>query len=337
MKRDIHILRYFTSLVSISNGKVIDVTKPVLRYCPLATHLYKEFDGSRNNDQWPVRQAIQEVIEAKIHTYGFFTNKRRFSSSDIAIPFGASEMLMFALQKEIIDAAVIVCDGAGTVITESPETVQGIGARMNTLIMTSPLRKTIARLKQWGCRVLSESAYIDQVRGVQKAIRHGYKVIAVTVSGQSAKSLKTLRRIEKDSGTRIISLVVCTTGVSAQDAVLIRDYADAVWSCASFEIRRLIGPAAKYQVSRQIPVFIMTENGAALLSAYAKDCACLNSLDAKKQYLISAEPGGQSIYLGNSHVFVKEATLPVHARREPSLKDPHTGVTRGILAKGIRH
>ncbi len=38
-------------------------------------------------------------------------------------------MISFALRKKAIDAAVVVCEGAGTIITNKPEVVQGIGAR----------------------------------------------------------------------------------------------------------------------------------------------------------------------------------------------------------------
>ena len=73
----------------------------------------------------------------KIAEFGFFTSRRGIIRKDIAVPFGASEILMYCMKKEIIDAAVIVCDGAGTVIVNKPEIVQGIGARMNGLFFTS--------------------------------------------------------------------------------------------------------------------------------------------------------------------------------------------------------
>ncbi|MDD5156222.1 MAG: DUF2099 family protein, partial [Candidatus Omnitrophica bacterium] len=114
-RRDIHVLKYFSSFVSVSNGKVINITEPALMFCPLAKHLYKDFSGIRNNDKKAIKSAIKSTIEAKIKDYGFFTDKRKISCTDVSIPYGASEMLSFALRKKAIDAAVVVCEGAGTV------------------------------------------------------------------------------------------------------------------------------------------------------------------------------------------------------------------------------
>jgi len=56
-------------------------------------------------------------------------------------------MMMYALKKGGIDAAVTVCDGAGTVISDSPSLIQGIGARMNGLFYTTPIPEVIQRIK----------------------------------------------------------------------------------------------------------------------------------------------------------------------------------------------
>jgi len=53
---------------------------------------------------------------------------------------------MYAMRKNVIDSAVLVCDGAGTVIVNRPEIVQGIGARMNGLFYTTPIKNMIVRL-----------------------------------------------------------------------------------------------------------------------------------------------------------------------------------------------
>ena len=188
-RRDIHVLKYFSSFVSVSNGQVINITEPTLTFCPLAKHLYKDFSNMRGNDKEAIENAIKSAIEAKIKGCGFFTDKRKLSCGDVSILYGASEMLMFALRKKAIDAAVIVCDGAGTVITDKPEVVQGIGARMNSLLLTSPIKGIIKKLETAGCRVVFEHSLIDQRRGVKEAIEAGYKAIAVTVSGHVAEDL----------------------------------------------------------------------------------------------------------------------------------------------------
>lgn len=319
--RDIHVLRYFSSFVSVSNGAVINITEPTLTFCPLARHLYKDFRGKRGNDKQAIKAAIKSAIESKIRDYGFFTEKRSLSCGKISIPYGASEMIHFALRKGAVDAAVVVCEGAGTVITDIPDIVQGIGARMNSLLLTSPIKGIIERLKSSGCRVIFKNALIDQLSGVKEAIEAGYKGIAVTVSGHSAEDLKALRLLEKESGVRIISLAVCTTGISQDKIHMIRDYADLVWGCASFDVRRIIGPLAKCQLSRQIPVFVLTKNGIDFIAAYAKEGELIKNLDTKKQYLFSNESRGQCAHLGNFRVFISESQLPVKGRKELRLRN----------------
>ncbi len=320
-KRDIHVLKYFSSFVSVSYGKVINITDPTLNFCPLAEHLYKDFSGIRGNDKAAIKNAIKKAIELKIKDYGFFTDDRKLSYGDVSIPYGASEMLMFALRKNAIDAAVVVCEGAGTVITDAPEIVQGIGARMNSLLLTSPIKGIIGKLKTAGCRIVSENALIDQFQGAREAIKAGYKTIAVTVSGDSAENLKRLRLLEKENGVKIILLAVCTTGVDRDKIALIGDYADLVWSCASFDVRQMIGPLSIMQLSKQIPVFVLTKNGVNFVSAYADESQLINSLDTKKQYLFSNEYSKQCVHLGSFKVFISESKLPVNAQSMPSFKD----------------
>jgi len=319
--QDIHVLKYFSSFVSVSDGQVINITEPTLTFCPLAKHLYKDFNGIQADDKEAIKNAIKKAIESKIKDYGFFTDQRKISSDDISIPYGASEMLSFALKKGEIDAVVIVCEGAGTVITEKPEIVQGIGARMNSLLLTSPINGIIKKLKSVGCRVIFENALIDQVRGTKEAIEAGYKVIAVTVCGHSVENLKPLRSLEKENDVKIILLVVCTTGITKDKIKMIGDYADLVWSCASFDLRRMIGPLAIMQLSRQIPVFVLTKKGVDFFSSYANDGEFIKNLDIKKQYYFSNQSSGQSIQLGSFKTFINKSKLPIESRKEPSFGD----------------
>ncbi|MDD4980110.1 MAG: DUF2099 family protein [Candidatus Omnitrophica bacterium] len=320
-KRDIHVLKYFSSFVSVSYGKVINITEPTLTFCPLAKHLYRDFSGISGNNKKALKNAIKKAIESKIRDYGFFTYKRKISSDGVAIPYGASEMISFALRKKAVDAAVVVCEGAGTVVTNKPEVVQGIGARMNSLLLTSPIKEIIHNLKNSGCRVVFENALINQVRGVEDAIKAGYKTIAVTVCGHSAEDLKVFRSLEKEDSVKIISLAVCTTGISKNKINMIRDYADLVWSCASFDIRRMIGHLAVLQLSRQIPVFVLTKKGIDFVSMYSREEEIIKNLDIHKQYLFSNELNGQCVHMGDSKVFINESKLPVSSRKEPVLEN----------------
>lgn len=308
--RDIHVLRYFSSFISVSNGKVINVTDPALSYCPLAGHLYKGLRSIDGADKEAVKAEIKKAIESKVKDYGLFTAQRILTANSTAIPYGASEMLMFALNKKAVDAAVIVCDGAGTIITDRGEVVQGVGVRMNSLLLTSPIKETISRLKGLGCFVIFENALIDQVKGIERAIESGYKRIAVTVSGHDANKLKEIRQMET-ADTAITILVVCTTGIADRKVEQIRQYGDLVWSCASFAVRQNIGAVALLQISKQIPVFVLTQRGVDFLAAYAEDEKSFRILDNSRQYLISNEPGGCKIKLGNMNSFLREEKLPV--------------------------
>ncbi len=309
--RDIHILRYFSSFISVSGGRVINVTDPMLAFCPLASHLYKGFNDCVRFDKEAIKCEIKKVIETKIEAYGFFTARRKLLYSDTAIPYGASEMLMFALKKKVIDAAVVVCDGAGTVITDSGDVAQGIGARMNSLMLTSPIDDTKERLKELGCQVVFDHALIDQAEGVKTAIQHGYKRIAVTIGGYDTEKLKEIRQWESSAGVAVTILVVCATGITSDRIERICYDADLVWSCASQEIRRDAGSQAILQISKQIPVFALTQRGVGLFAAMAENGALWATLEANKQYLFSHESGGREVKLVRSKAFLREEKLPV--------------------------
>ncbi|MBN2830696.1 MAG: DUF2099 family protein [Candidatus Omnitrophica bacterium] len=259
-RQDIHILKYCSSFVSVSGGEVFYITDPKVSFCPLAKHFYNGIIG-KVFDKEGIKKAIKEIIEFKIRKYGFFTANRRFEFHEAQVPYGASEMLMFALKNKVIDAAVVVCDGAGTVITDSDKIVQGIGARLRNIVITSPLPSIIEKLKFLGCKILSRNAVIDQFSGVKKAAELGYKTIGVTIDGDSARNLERLKDIEKQYNVSVISLVVCTTGVKKETVKKIKEYADLVWSCLSDEIHRMIAPYAKLQLSKLMPVFAISDIG----------------------------------------------------------------------------
>ena len=320
-EKDIHVLRYFSSFVSVSEGKVVYVSEPVLRFCPLARHLYRDLFPSRPADNTNLKKAIKETIESKIRDYGFFTARRKLEGEDILVPYGASEMLMFALKNKVIDAAVVVCEGAGTVVTNQPCLVQGIGGRMNSLLLTSPISGIMEKLRHHHCRIIFEHALIDQVRGVEEAIKMGYRRIGVTVSGPRADDLKRLYVLEKQSGATIVSLVVCTTGIAADRVDAIRRHADLVWSCASYDVRDRIGPSALMQLSCQIPVFVLTHKGIDFVSGYSDKSDSIRGLDLHRQYIVSHDRQGRRVRMGHFDAFIREARLPVGARHSARFAD----------------
>lgn len=115
------------------------------------------------------------------------------------------------------------------------------------------------------------------------------------------------------------------TGITKDKIAMIRNYADLVWSCASFDVRRLIGPVAMMQLSHLIPVFVLTPQGVNFVSAYAVEKKLINKLDFNKQYLVSHEYGGQEVNLGGSKAYIRESRLPVINGRAPGFKDWENG------------
>jgi len=314
--KDLHIIRFYSSYVAISNGMVSVVTEPHMKYCPLAGVLYKGLNSS--SDPSIIKGIIKKAVEDKINDFGFFTGERRLSGSDIAVPFGASEILMYALRRRVIDAAVVVCDGAGTVIVDKPDIVQGIGARMNGIFYTSPVKGIMEKLENAGVRILSGDGAIDQIKGVEKAASLGYRNIAVTVNASMNEPLDILREIEKKLSISFISMAVCTTGIADKRVMEIVRNADIVWSCASEGVREIAGKKAIMQLSKIIPVFVLTEKGLGLVDSYSSGRGILTGLNPGSQYLIAGNLNkGKSIKIGNFRSYLVEAKLPVRNGREP--------------------
>jgi len=314
---DIHIIRFYSSYVVISNGSVIQVTEPYMIFCPLAGSLYKDLNSSSN--PYLIKEAIKKAVESKIARYGHFKKNRQLFSKNISIPYGASEILMYALKKKLIDAAVVVCDGAGTVIVDNPDIVQGIGARMNGIFYTSPIREVMEKLEKEGSYVVFSDARIDQGKGIEKAASLGYKNIAVTVNASMDGSADIPGKLENDLKISITSLAVCTTGLYRDSVNKIGEYADIVWSCASDKVRKIIGEKAVIQLSRKIPVFVLTRKGIDLISGYSSCKTILKNLNLKKQYIICGDSRGKKLKMGNFNVRLNESKLPVRDSKEPIL------------------
>jgi len=312
---DLHVTRMMHAFVAVAGGKVVEVEEPRLEYCPLVTVLY---GVNQNVDRAELKRLVVEMSEEKIAKFGHFTGRRELERSDLAVPYGASEMIMVAMQKGAIDCAVTVCDGAGTVVTAVPGLVQGVGARMNGLFYTSPIAAIIEGIEQRGGVVpFAETAEINQIGGVRKAAEMGYKSIAVTINGCLGESLADARAVEEELGVAVTIIIVCTTGASRPRVEEIRDHADIVWSCASGPIRTAVGPESIIQVTTAIPVFAVTERGVRFLAAYCKKPELFDKLDLGKQYLIAGNSGGSPITMGRMKTAIAECELPVRSAKEP--------------------
>jgi putative methanogenesis marker protein 8 len=280
-QKDEHIIEAIGKCrVIVRDGKVVEVGKPIIDDCPLA----KRF-------AFPVPEitpeAVKANIENRIRVFGMCTPSREILDTRPFVGFGASELISFGIQAGMLDAAVIACDGAGTVIATKPEMVQGIGGRMSGLVSTSPYPSVIDRIEQNGGFVLDRtSARMDQSSGVALAHLKGFRHIAVTVALPA--DAEAIRAAYPDS----LIVAVHVSGLSRVDSARLIGASDLVTSCASKPIREIAGPLALVQAGIAIPVFAMTPAGKALII--------------------------EKIRVSDDPVLIKPTKLPVIGDREPS-------------------
>ncbi|UGV41686.1 DUF2099 family protein [Methanococcoides orientis] len=245
--------------VVVEDGKVVEVGEPQLQWCPL-------FEKARGIKKITC-EAVKENMEFRIRDFGLFTEDRKLEM-DVFVGFGASEVMMTGLKRDMLDTTITVCDGAGTVITNNATLVQGMGARISGLVETEPIDKVINGIEDRGGIVLDpSSASIDPVGGVLKASDLGFKRIAVTVVDPF--TARTLREIEKENDLELMIIGAHTTGLSREDALEIIKYLDIITSCASKNIRDTIKPLV--QVGTAVPLFGLTQKGKELLLERAKE------------------------------------------------------------------
>jgi putative methanogenesis marker protein 8 len=241
------------SRIVIRHGKVVEVGEAIIADCPLA----KRF-------AYPIpaitKDAIRANIEHRIKAFGMCTANREVLDSREFVGFGASELLSFGLKIGFIDAVVLACDGAGTVVVTKPAMVQGIGGRMSGIVRTSPHPSVIDRIEQDGGIVLDKKhAAIDQIAGVALAVSEGYRMIAVTVATPDVAA--AIRKIHPDT----FIFAVHVTGLSAEDAKSLVDASDLVTACASRTIREIAGSKALLQAGISVPVFAISRRGKGLI------------------------------------------------------------------------
>jgi len=246
--------------VLVKDGEVKVLTEPRISHCPLHESIY----GIEALD----REAVRRTVEIKIKDMGFCCKSRVFDESSV-VPYGSSEIISLCMKKGLLDCAVTVCDGAGTVVADKAGLVQGIGARLTGIVRTSPIRSTIEYIKVNGGEILEEeSARIDQAEGVVKAAELGHKRIAVTLASFSSDSIEKIRRFEKEQAVQVAIFSVCNTCAEDDDVERILIGADVVCASASKLIREKVGPKTLLQLGLTIPVFALTRLGKELLLSY---------------------------------------------------------------------
>jgi putative methanogenesis marker protein 8 len=252
-----HLLEMAKALVKIKDGEVTILTDPLIQHCPLRSRLYGCQEESR--------ETVERVLRTHIEELGMYSSNRMLSLDLKPVSFGASEIIMDAMTEGLVDAAVVVCEGAGTVIVSRPDVLQAIGAHMTGLISTQPIAEIQGGLENRGCLLLDRSCAIDQFRGLQKALDHGFKSVVVTIAGNQAFEAKSLRKLGQEIGRPPFILAVHTTGISEAEAGALADECDIVWACASKSVREIVGRRSKLQIGISIPVFALTNQGKKLV------------------------------------------------------------------------
>lgn len=250
-----HLLEMAKALVRVKDGKVEVLTDPQVKCCPLRRGLYGLTEESR--------ETVEQVLKEHMHELGMYGPNRVLELDVKPVSFGASEILMDSMAEGLVDAAVVVCEGAGTVIVARPEVLQAVGAHMTGLIKTEPINEIQEGLRARDCILLNDLGCIDQVRGFEMAVDAGFQKIAVTVA--KASEAQMLRKKGEMLGKRPIILGVHTTGISEIEAQGLADSCDLIWSCASKAVREIVGPKAKMQIGISIPVFALTQEGKRLV------------------------------------------------------------------------
>lgn len=236
--------------VVIRDGKVVEVGKPEVDYCPLFAKV--------RNIQVITPEVVRENVEFRIQDFGMCTPHRTMRMKDF-LSFGVSELMGMAVSKGLLDAVVIVCEGAGTVVVSDPELIQGIGGRISGIVETSPIPEVIEAIGR--DHVLDpEEARIDQYEGTRLAFVKGFKRVGVSVA-----SAADARRIREEYGQRVALFAVHVTGRSREDADTFFDTCDIVTACASSMVRSRAKERALLQVGNKVPVFAASLWGEQLL------------------------------------------------------------------------
>ncbi|MCX8207293.1 MAG: DUF2099 family protein [Methanothrix sp.] len=252
-----HLAEMAKAMVRIRDGVPEVLTDPQIRFCPLRRDLYGIHEESR--------ETVERVIRSHIRDLGMYSPHRVLELAEDPVSFGASEILMDGMIEGLVDAAVVVCDGAGTVVITRPDVLQAVGAHMPGLVKTESIKEIQDGLEQRGCILIDRHATIDQIRGFVAAVDAGFERVAVTLAGSMSSDARDLRAIGARALRRPMILAVHTTGIGSDEAVALAESCDIVWSCASRAVRDIVGARAMLQIGVSIPVFAMTQEGKRLV------------------------------------------------------------------------
>lgn len=242
--------------VVIQNGVVVETGEPKITSCPLAKRFANPVDPITS-------EAVAANISARIQRFGMCTRNRQVLDKETFVLFGASELMNTGLHTGTLEAAVIACDGAGTVIVRSPEMVQGIGGRMSGLISTTPYPEVITRIEAAGGIVVNpDTGALDALAGLAKAREMGWTKVAVTIAGFQHELAEEIREKYPES----LIIVVHTSSVaSLENALRLANVSDLIFSCASKYVREAAATTALVQGGVGVPIFATSKAGKMLI------------------------------------------------------------------------
>lgn len=271
---EMHITRMFGSYIILrkENGvlKAIKATSVPIKYCPLMIKLLEEvghkkstelISSIKEGDQQSSSRLMCKLIDEVVIKGGYFDTTRPLNSCEANVLFGASETISSGFKSNLLDAAVIVSNNLGTIITTNSSNTQGAVKRMTGLFYTTPNEEIMNTAKNSDIiPVFPYTGEIDQITGLKEAIKKGYKKIAVTFAANDNTLLRYIKDLEQSEIT-IYKFGLCSTGITEQTAKTMQENADIIWSCASKYVKEIIEPNAIAQVGIKIPVHIMTKKG----------------------------------------------------------------------------
>jgi putative methanogenesis marker protein 8 len=249
-----HLVEMAGALVRVRDGKVEVLSDPKVKWCPLRGDLYGIEAESR--------KTVESVLKSHIEELGMYGPDRVLELSERPVSFGASEMIADGMKEGLVDAAVVVCEGAGTIVATRPEVVQALGAHMTGLVRTEPIEEIQTGLRERDCILLDDRSTIDQVEGLRRALAAGYEKIVVTITGKRAFEAEEIRKMASDSA---VIFAVHNLDVSEDQAEVLAENCDVVWACASRPVREIVGRRAKLQIGISIPVYALTDRGKQLV------------------------------------------------------------------------
>jgi len=260
MLEDKHVIETTgLSKVTIKNGKVTEVSDPIVYNCPI-------FSKYLNIEKFD-KEKIKNNIEYRIKSFGYCTKDRKVKLKDM-LSVGISEILRSNVKLGNLDCVVGACDGVGTLIMTNPDIIQGVGGRVSGLISTTPIPEVMEKVGIENV-VNPKTAELNPIKGLQKAIDQGYKKIGITLI--PSPIAKEIREYPIPDDVKIYLFIAHTTNITKELTEELFSVADIVTACASKNIREYAEKHKPYYYGNNVPIYAATDAGKMFLDERLKD------------------------------------------------------------------